>query len=79
MAESSANCPICNKKAKQAAASAGDYTKIDCANCGRFQISRTVQAVIPNHPATVRRQSLERARIRARYGSLPMVTTYDLP
>lgn len=79
MKRSSANCPICKKKAEQATATAGDHAEIDCSDCGRFGISRTLQLVLPGHSIAVRRQTLDRARMRARYGDLPLATTYDLP
>lgn len=79
MARFSANCPICKKKAEQAAATAGDHTEIDCSDCGHFGVSRTLKSVLPSHSIAVRRQTLDRARMRARYGSLPLATTYDLP
>lgn len=79
MAKHSAACPVCGKPAKQMEARAGDYTEINCKGCGHFQASGTFQQVASNYPAAVRLQSLERAITRARYGSLPMVTTYDLP
>ena len=79
MAIHSAACPVCGKPAKQTEAKVGDYTEINCGNCGHFQASGTFQQVAPNYPAAVRLKSLERAVTRARYGSLPRVTTYDLP
>jgi len=79
MVKVAAICPICKTRAKQTKATTGDYVDINCTDCGDFQISRTFQQVVSNHPKTVRRRSLERARMRARYGSLPLVTTYDLP
>ena len=79
MVKSSAACLICRTPAKQATAKVGDYSEINCPKCGQFQVSGTYQAVIKAHTAEVRRQSLERARTRARYGLLPLLTTYDLP
>lgn len=79
MAKSSAACPICRKPAKHTTASAGDNTEIDCRDCGHFQVSGSFQETVSRQSIVVRRQSLDRARIRARYGSLPIITTYDLP
>lgn len=79
MNKAQTNCPICDETAKQANAKAGDYLDISCLECGEFQISRTFQQVAKDYPVSVRRQSLERAKIRARYGLLPIVTSYDLP
>jgi hypothetical protein len=79
MARHSAACPVCGKPARQMAAKVGDYTEINRNSCGHFQASGTFQQVVSNYPAAVRLQSLERAVTRARYGSLPTVTTYDLP
>jgi hypothetical protein len=79
MTKSMAACPICKKPAKQAKVNVGDYTEVRCTPCGQFQISGTLQKVISSYPVVARRQSLERGRLRARYGSVPLITTYDLP
>lgn len=79
MTKHSAPCPICSKPAKQTAAKAGDYTEIDCKSCGRFQVSEPFQQAVSGYPLTIRLQSLDRAKLRSRYGLLPIVTTYDLP
>jgi hypothetical protein len=76
MAKLSTSCPICRKAAKQSQLTFGDYLEFDCSDCGHFQVSRTFQQIASKQPVSTRRQSLERARIRARYGSLPTVTTY---
>lgn len=72
-------CPICAKPAKQNKAAVGDYMEVDCRHCGRFQISRIFQHAVSDSHETERRQALEHARLRARYGALPIITTYDLP
>ncbi|UUP18374.1 hypothetical protein [Nitratireductor thuwali] len=79
MNKTQTNCPICDGAAKQADATTGDFLEISCPECGEFQISRTFLQVVKDHPVSVRRQSLERAKIRARYGLPPLVTSYDLP
>jgi hypothetical protein len=79
MVKHSVACPVCDKSAKLVAAKVGDYTEITCRSCGHFQASGTFQRVGPVYPVTIRLQALDRAITRARYGSLPMVTTYDLP
>jgi len=79
MGKSAESCPICERKARWAAAAVGDFMEIECSECGHFQVSKTFLQLVPDQPAAVRQQSLERARVRARYGSLPLVTTYDLP
>ena len=79
MAKSSAACPICKRPAKRGTATVGNNIEISCADCGQFQLSQLYNEVVAGHPIAVRRQSLDRARTRARYGSLPIITTYDLP
>ncbi|TKT75052.1 hypothetical protein [Aquamicrobium sp. LC103] len=79
MAKVAVACPICKGKAKHPKPASGHYLEIDCASCGHFQISDSVRQVVSKLSATVRRQSHERARLRAPYGSLPIITSYDLP
>lgn len=79
MAKSKAPCPICKKGAKHVAATNGDYFEVTCSECGQFRVSSTLQQIFAKYPIAVRRQSLDRARLRAPYGSPLLVTTYDLP
>ncbi|BCH23528.1 hypothetical protein MesoLjLb_33130 [Mesorhizobium sp. L-8-3] len=79
MARKKAPCPVCKQPAQQSAVRNGDYGEVTCSDCGQFRLSRTLQQLFAQHPMAVRRQSLARARLRAPYGSVPLVTTYDLP
>ena len=79
MAKHSAACPVCGEPAKQTEAKGGGYIEINCKKCGHFQASGTFQQVVSAYPVTIRLQSLDRAKLRARYGLPPLVTTYDLP
>jgi hypothetical protein len=79
MAKHSAPCPVCGEPAKQAEAKVGDYIEINCKKCGYFRASGMFQQVVSAYPVTIRLQSLDRAKLRARYGLPPLVTTYDLP
>lgn len=79
MVKSSSACLICNAPAKHASVRAGDSIEIHCSDCGPYQASNTFREIAARHSKDVRRQSLERARMRARYGLMPMITTYDLP
>ena len=72
-------CPVCEKPAAWAESSTGDFAEVDCLDCGHFRISGTLQQVLADYPTTERREALERARLRARYGSVPVITTYNLP
>lgn len=78
MTKVSAPCVVCGANAKTKPTT-GDYIEINCPDCGEFQASWTYQTVALALPHEVRRRSLESARIRARYGMLPMITSYDLP
>ena len=71
-------CPVCDMPAVWSEKTGGDYAEIDCPDCGEFRISGTLRQVFANYPIDDRRQALERARLRARYGSVPVVTTYHL-
>lgn len=79
MAKAQTECPICKRPATQTNSATGDYLDISCADCGEFQVSPTFRTLVSDLPVATRQQSLLRARIRARYGSLPLVTSYDLP
>lgn len=72
------SCPICEKRAKQTRAYDG-YLDIHCSHCGHFQISETFRQLVSRHPLETRQRALEGAVTRARYGFLPLVTSYDLP
>lgn len=71
-------CPVCNGKAMHLP-NHGDYVELDCSSCGHFRVSGSALASVPNLATTEGRRSLDRARLRAHYGSLPLITTYDLP
>lgn len=71
-------CPICEKRARQTRAYDG-YIDILCSGCGHFQISETFLQLVPLHPFEIRQRALEGAVTRARYGVLPVITSYDLP
>lgn len=79
MAKTKAPCPICKKAARHSAVTNGDYSEVACTDCGNFQMSGTLQQIFATYPMAIRRQSLGRAQLRAPYGSLPLLTTYDLP
>jgi hypothetical protein len=50
-----------------------------CQECGEFHASGTFMVEARGLPVATRRQALQRAITRASYGTLPMVTTYDVP
>jgi hypothetical protein len=79
MARTATNCPICRKPARRARAVTGDYIEITCGDCGQFQASETFRQTASRHPVATRRHALEKAKMRAGYGALPALTTYDLP
>jgi hypothetical protein len=79
MAKYALSCPVCHRKAKLSASTAGDYSEITCSDCGHFQISATLKQIFASYPMSIRRLALARAQLRARYGVLPLITTYDLP
>ncbi len=79
MARSIARCPVCKKPAKQTATPTGDHNQIDCPDCGRFLASESFSQAASAHSISAKRLALEHARFRARYGTLPVITTYDLP
>lgn len=79
MVKSATACLVCDAPAKHAPITAGDYVEIDCPDCGQYQASDTYRKAVRHHSGDIRRRSLERARLRARYGLSPLVTTYDLP
>lgn len=72
------SCPICEKRARQMRAYDG-YIDISCSGCGHFQISETFLQLVARHPLDARQRALEGAVTRARYGALPVLTSYDLP
>ena len=78
MTNSTSPCVICEMGARMEPTT-GDSVEINCPECGKFQASGIYRSMAPSHTIEVRRQSLERARARARYGLLPRITTYDLP
>lgn len=71
-------CPICEMRAKHRKA-IGDHIEVDCKDCGRFEVSETFRLVASELSPDARRLALKGAVTRARYGSLPTVTSYDLP
>lgn len=79
MAKSTAPCLVCNTSAKHTPVTLGDFVEIDCPACGQYQASNTYREIASRLSKEIRRRSLERARMRARYGLLPQITTYDLP
>lgn len=46
---------------------------------GDFRVSGTCLTLLPHHPPARRRHALMQARLRAGYGSTPLITSYDLP
>lgn len=72
-------CPICRNGAKKGSAATGDYLAVDCTSCGRFQASESFRESAKAQSIAARRHALELARLRAPYGAMPHVTTYDIP
>jgi hypothetical protein len=79
MARAKTSCVICRKPATAKKPAFEDTMHFDCRECGEFQVSGTFMSDARKLSATVRRQALQRAITRAQYGTLPMVTTYDVP
>jgi hypothetical protein len=79
MADATTPCAICKKPASTKNTSFSDYKHFDCPECGEFRASGTFMAAVEKLPLTTRRQALQRAIVRANYGALPLVTTYDVP
>lgn len=78
MAKPVGTCPVCKGNAKHLPVS-GDYLELACAGCGHYRLSGTAKELLPKLSTVEKRRSLERAKLRAPYGSLPLVTSYDLP
>jgi hypothetical protein len=79
MPKTATACPICRKPARRAKATTGNFLDVTCTECGQFLASESFRQMAPKLPTAVRRNALEKARMRAGYGASPSVTTYDLP
>jgi hypothetical protein len=79
MAKAKIPCPICRKPARLKTPAYGDYQHFDCPECGEFQASGSFSAVARGLSIATRRLALQGAITRAEYGTVPTVTTYDLP
>ncbi len=79
MARAKTSCVICRKPAATRKPAFEDTMHFECRECGEFQVSGTFMSDAGKLPVTVRRQALQRAITRAPYGTVPMVTTYDVP
>jgi hypothetical protein len=79
MAKAKIPCAICRKPARLKTLTYGDYQHFDCPECGEYRASGSFLAGARGLSFTTRRQALQRATIRAEYGTVPIVTTYDLP
>lgn len=77
MAKSVGSCPICKKPAKRSIKFA-DSEGFSCKDCGKFRISRTLLETLHQYGISARRAALLSAVMRANYGSVPLVTTYDI-
>jgi hypothetical protein len=73
-------CPICELPlAKAPGATAGDRAAIECARCGRFEVSGTAQAMLSaEHWTPVERATLSHAVRRAARGEPRYMVTSDL-
>lgn len=78
MARPPSKCPICTKAAKHAKHTVGDFSEIACKECGHFRVSTTLLQAIRQYGIAAKRAALRSAQLRAPYGALPLVTTYDV-
>ncbi|HEY8574923.1 MAG TPA: hypothetical protein VIL88_01145 [Devosia sp.] len=65
------DCPVSGEQATEHPTT-GDYREYDCPTCGRFRISRTVLALAPDNPETLK-AALETAK-RAAPGEIPFIS-----
>jgi len=79
MAKPASACPICRKPALRLKPAAADILQVTCRDCGQYLVSETFRQAVGKQSTAVRRNALEKARMRAGYGALPSITTYDLP
>lgn len=70
-AATAVDCPVSGDQAIERA-STGDYREYDCPTCGIFRISRTVLALTPDSPETLK-AALEIAR-RATPDEVPLIS-----
>jgi len=78
MPDATTACVICNMPSRMTPAF-GDSLQFDCPGCGRFGASGSFIAQAEHLPIDARRRALQNAVLRAQYGALPVVTTYDVP
>ncbi|MGN6582592.1 MAG: hypothetical protein ACTHJV_02695 [Rhizobiaceae bacterium] len=71
-------CVICNQPARAAPVFA-DFLHFDCTACGQFRASASFIEQAKDLPMDARRQALQNAVVRAQYGAMSVVTTYDVP
>jgi hypothetical protein len=79
MAATKIPCTVCRKPARARKSPFDSHHRFDCAVCGTFEVSEAFIAEARHQPIGARRNALQNAIARARYGQIPIVTTYDLP
>jgi hypothetical protein len=63
-------CPICNTSASLEQPSSGDYRRVECRKCGKFQITGTALAMLPSRLSSEGTKSVSRLSHATRLMSL---------
>jgi len=74
--ETHTKCPICGARAKPLDRT-GDAAGFDCPNHDRFKVTDSVFAVRNEHTRKQWEAALKRAKLKAKPGVWPVITTYD--
>lgn len=72
-----AYCPICKTSASLEQPSSGDYRRVECRKCGKFQITRTALAMLPSRLSGEDKKSAARLSYATR--SMSLTTDVDWP